>query len=181
VASASAAMSDEALDPYTAPAARHNEGHGRRLTTAFEALESYPVLVESRNRVLRLFESGRPSMSDVVTAVEADLALTVTVVRLANQLDGPMRGRIDSVVAGVEALSIDTVHAIASRARTFDFFERTAVWQGIPERLRLHAIATQRAADRLGREIGYAHRDRLMVTSLLHDIGKLVLVHAYPG
>ena len=78
-------------------------------------------------------------------------------------------------------LSIDTVHAIASRARTFDFFERTAVWQGIPERFRLHAIATQRAADRLAREIGYEDRDRLMVTSLLHDIGKLVLVHAYPG
>ena len=47
--------------------------------------------------------------------------------------------------------------------------------------MRLHAIATQRAADRLGREIGYESRDRLMVTSLLHDIGKLVLVHAYPG
>src|ERR1700679_4073735 len=174
-------MSGGAIDPYAAPAPRHNEGHGRRLTTAFEALESYPVLVESRNRVLRLFESGRPSMSDVVTAVEADLALTVTVVRLANQLDGPMRGRIDSVVAGVEALSIDTVHAIASRARTFDFFERTAVWQGIPERLRLHAIATHRAADRLRREIRYEQRDPLIVTSLLHDIGKLVLVHAYPG
>jgi putative nucleotidyltransferase with HDIG domain len=174
-------MSSSALEPYSAPVQRHNEGHGRRLTTAFEALESYPVLVESRNRVLRLFENSRPSISDVVAAVEADLALTVTVVRLANQIDGPMRGRIDSVVAGVEALSIDTVHAIASRARTFDFFERTAVWQGIPERLRLHAIATQRAADRLGREIGYEHRDRLMVTSLLHDIGKLVLVHAYPG
>src|ERR1700722_5042500 len=174
-------MSSGAVDAFPTPAARHNEGHGRRLTTAFEALESYPVLVESRNRVLRLFESGRPSMSDVVTAVEADLALTVTVVRLAKQLDGPVRGRIYSVVAGVEALSIDTVHAIASRARTFDFFERTAVWQGIPERLRLHALATQRAADRIGREIGYDHRDRLMVTSLLHDIGKLGLVHAYPG
>ena len=73
------------------------------------------------------------------------------------------------------------MHAIASRARTFDFFERTAVWQGIPERFRLHAVATQRAADRLAREIGYEARDRLMVTSLLHDIGKLVLVHAYPG
>ena len=31
------------------------------------------------------------------------------------------------------------------------------------------------------RELGYEARDRLMVTSLLHDIGKLVLVHAYPG
>ena len=71
--------------------------------------------------------------------------------------------------------------AIATRARTFDFFERTAVWQGIPERFRLHAVATQRAADRLAREIGYDARDRLMVTSLLHDIGKLVLIHAYPG
>src|ERR1700759_1945812 len=127
-------MSSGPLDPYAATSPRHNEGHGRRLTTAFEALESYPVLVESRNRVLRLFESGRPSISQVVAAVEADLALTVTVVRRANHLGGPMRGRIDSVVTGVEALSIDPVHAIASRARTFDFFERTAVWQGIPER-----------------------------------------------
>jgi putative nucleotidyltransferase with HDIG domain len=73
------------------------------------------------------------------------------------------------------------VHSIASRARTFDFFERTAVWQGVPERFRLHAVATQQAADRLARELGYEERNRLMVSSLLHDIGKLVLIHAYPG
>jgi putative nucleotidyltransferase with HDIG domain len=169
-------------DPYAPRERRHNEGHGRRLTTAFEALEAYPVLVESRNRILRLFEGGsEPSPADIVAAVEADVALTVTVVRLANQVDGPTRGRVESVVSGVEVLSGRTVHAIASRARTFDFFERTAVWHGIPERFRLHATATQRAADRLAREIGYDHRDRLMVSSLLHDIGKLVLVHAYPG
>jgi putative nucleotidyltransferase with HDIG domain len=168
-------------DPYAARARHHNEGHGRRLTAAFEALEAYPVLVESRNRVLRLFEDGEPSMADVVSAVEADVALSVTVVRLANAIEGPTAGRIDSVVAGVDALSLRTVHAIATRARTFDFFERTAVWQGIPERFRLHAVATQRAADRLGREVNFEDRDRLMVTSLLHDIGKLVLIHAYPG
>jgi putative nucleotidyltransferase with HDIG domain len=168
-------------DPYAARERHHNEGHGRRLTAAFEALEAYPVLVESRNRVLRLFEDGEPSMADVVSAVEADVALSVTVVRLANAIEGPTSARIDSVVAGVDALSLRTVHAIATRARTFDFFERTAVWQGIPERFRLHAVATQRAADRLGREINFEDRDRLMVTSLLHDIGKLVLIHAYPG
>ena len=78
-------------------------------------------------------------------------------------------------------LSPATVLAIASRARTYDFFERTAVWQHIPERFRLHGVATQRAADRIATEIGYEARDRLMVTALLHDLGKLVLVHAYPG
>ena len=168
-------------DPYAARERHHNEGHGRRLTAAFEALEAYPVLVESRNRVLRLFEDGEPATADVVGAVEADVALTVTVLRLANQVDGPHAGKVDSVVTGVEVLSARTVHAIASRARTFDFFERTAVWQGIPERFRLHAVATQRAADRLAREINFEDRDRLLVTSLLHDIGKLVLIHAYPG
>jgi len=168
-------------DPYASRERHHNEGHGRRLTAAFEALEAFPVLVESRNRVMRLFEAGDPPTADVVAAVEADVALAVAVLRLANQIDGRSRGRIENAVTAVEVLSPRTVHSIASRARTFDFFERTAVWQGIPERFRLHAVATQRAADRLAREVCYEARDRLMVTSLLHDIGKLVLVHAYPG
>jgi putative nucleotidyltransferase with HDIG domain len=181
VASRAAAAKSSPTDPYAARARHHNEGHGRRLTAAFEALEAYPVLVESRNRVMHLFESGEPSTADVVAAVEGDVALAITVLRLANQLDGRMRGRVESAVVGVDVLSLRTVHTIASRARTFDFFERSSVWQGIPERFRLHSVATQRAADRIARELGYEARDRLMVTSLLHDIGKLVLVHAYPG
>jgi len=176
-----AAVKSTSADAYSGRERHHNEGHGRRLTAAFEALEAFPMLAESRNRVLRLFETGEPSTADVVAAVEADVALAVTVLRLANRVDGRMRGRVESAVKGVEVLSPRTVHSIASKARTFDFFERTAVWQGVPERFRLHAVATQRAADRIARELGYESRDRLMVTSLLHDIGKLVLVHAYPG
>ena len=174
-------MKTTPTDPYATRERHHNEGHGRRLTAAFEALEVYPVLIESRNRVLRLFQDGEPSTGDVVAAVESDVALAVTVVRLANQVQGSTAGRVDSAVTGVEVLTPRTVYAIAERARTFDFFERSAVWQGIPERFRLHAVATQRAADRLAREINYEARDRLIVSSLLHDIGKLVLVHAYPG
>jgi putative nucleotidyltransferase with HDIG domain len=168
-------------EPFAAVARHHNEGHGRRLTAAFEALEEFPVLAESRNRVMRLFEAGDPATSEVVAAVEADVALAVAVLRLANQVEGRSRGRVESAVAAIEVLSAQTVHSIASRARTFDFFERNAVWQGIPERFRLHAVATQRAAERISREIGYEARDRLMVTALLHDVGKLVLIHAYPG
>ncbi len=69
------AMSAAPTDPYACRDRNHNEGHGRRLTAAFEALEAFPVLAESRNRVLRLFESGEPSSADVVAAVEADVSL----------------------------------------------------------------------------------------------------------
>jgi putative nucleotidyltransferase with HDIG domain len=168
-------------DPYAAREHHHNEGHGRRLTAAFEALEAFPALAASRNQVMRLFDAGEPSPGDVVAAVEGDVALAISVLRLANQVDARTRGRVDSIVKAVQVLSLHGVRTIASRARTFDFFQRNALWKGMPERFRLHAIATQRAADRIGREIGYDGRDRLMVTSLLHDIGKLVLVQAYPG
>jgi putative nucleotidyltransferase with HDIG domain len=160
---------------------RHqNEGHGRRLTQAFEALEGFPALAESRKRLLAVMSKDHVATADVVTAVESDVALVTAVLRMANQAQGT-RGRVDTVVGAVEVLSPQTVQALAARVRTFDFFERASVWDAAPERFRLHALATQHAADRVAAEVGYENRDRLTVTSLLHDIGKLVLMHAYPG
>jgi putative nucleotidyltransferase with HDIG domain len=165
----------------TASGERHqNEGHGRRLTMAFEALEAFPALAESRDRLLSVVSKDHVATADVVAAVESDVALIIAVLRLANHtLEG--RARVDTVVAAVEVLSPQTVQAVANRMRTFDFFERASVWDAAPERFRLHALATQHAADRIATEVGYENRDRLTVTSLLHDVGKLVLLHAYPG
>jgi putative nucleotidyltransferase with HDIG domain len=164
-----------------APGARHqNEGHGRRLTNAFDALEAFPALAESRNRLLAVISEDHVATADVVTAVESDVALIIAVLRVANQAQSP-RVRADTVVAAVELLSPQIMRALAKRVRTFEFFERASGWDAAPERFRLHALATQRAADRVAAEVGYEHRDRLTVTSLLHDIGKLVLLHAYPG
>ena len=160
---------------------RHNEGHGRRLTAAFEALEAYPALAESRNRVLRVVREERSQTGEVVAAVESDVALVVTVLRMANRTASRKKGKISSIPAAVEVLTPDGVEALAARTNTFDFFERTPGWDAAPERFRLHAVAAQSAADRLARELEYEDRDELLCSALLHDIGKLVLMHAYPG
>src|SRR5271165_5633294 len=167
--------------PGASSGERHqNEGHGRRLTLAFEALEAFPALAESRDRLLAVVSKDHVATADVVSAVESDVALIIAVLRLANRVqDG--RVRADTAVAAVELLTPQTVLALANHVRTFDFFERATVWDAAPERFRLHALATQHAADRVATEVGYENRDRLTVTSLLHDIGKLVLLHAYPG
>jgi putative nucleotidyltransferase with HDIG domain len=160
---------------------RHqNEGHGKRLTMAFEALEAFPALAESRNRLLSVIAKDHVATADIVSAVESDVALIIAVLRLANRAQDA-RGRVDTAVSAVELLSPQTVQSLATQVRTFDFFERASVWDAAPERFRLHALATQHAADRVAAEVGYENRDRLTVTSLLHDIGKLVLIHAYPG
>ncbi|HEV2974750.1 MAG TPA: HDOD domain-containing protein [Solirubrobacteraceae bacterium] len=185
----SAAASSAQVPPSTngagaAPVAageRHqNEGHGRRLTMAFEALEAFPALAESRDRLISVVSKDHVATADIVAAVESDVALIIAVLRLANQAHAG-RGRVDTAVSAVELLTAQTVQGLAARVRTFDFFERSSVWEAAPERFRLHALATQHAADRIAAEVGFEHRDRLTATSLLHDIGKLVLLHAYPG
>ncbi len=180
-AARTASAGRRALAPATGAGERHqNEGHGRRLTMAFEALEAFPALAESRNRLLAVIAKDNVATADVVSAVESDVALIIAVLRLANRAQSAA-GKVDTAVAAVDLLSPQTVQAVASRVRTFDFFERASVWDAAPERFRLHALATQHAADRLATEVGYENRDRLTVTSLLHDVGKLVLLHAYPG
>jgi putative nucleotidyltransferase with HDIG domain len=147
---------------------------------AFEALEAFPALAESRDRLLAVASKSHVATADIVTAVESDVALIIAVLRLANQVENGRR-RVETVVSAVELLGAPTVQALGGRVRTFDFFERASVWDAAPERFRLHALATQHAADRVAAEVGFEQRDRLTVTSLLHDIGKLVLLHAYPG
>jgi putative nucleotidyltransferase with HDIG domain len=158
-----------------------SQGHGRRLTEAFEALEAFPALAESRDRLLHVVRAEPHSAGDVVAAIESDVALVIAVLRLANQVEGKTRGKVQSIVEAVEVLSPDAVHGLASSARTFDFFDRSGLWEAAPERFRLHGVATQRAAELLASMVDYPDRDRLMVTALLHDIGKLVLLRAYPG
>src|ERR671932_767492 len=85
--------------PYSVVGRSRNEGHGKRLTAAFEALEVFPALAESRNRLLSLVAEERISIGDMVRAIESDVALVIAVLRLANGVDSPRRGQVDSVVA----------------------------------------------------------------------------------
>jgi HD-like signal output (HDOD) protein/DNA-binding CsgD family transcriptional regulator len=160
---------------------RHlSHGPGTRVSHAFNALDTFPALAESRSRLLSATADGNIVTADVISAIESDVALSIAVLRLANTREHGC-GRIETAVSAIGLLRPRTIQALASRVHTFDFFERVGVWDTAPERFRLHALATQRAADRIATEVDYKHRDRLAITSLLHDIGKLVLIHAYPG
>ncbi len=167
--------------PATVAAQRHhNETHGSRLTRAFEALDAFPALEESRARLLSATAKDHVVTDEVVSAIESDVAFVIAVLRRANAGQSG-RGLIDTVPGAVEALSPEALRELAENAVTFEFFEHATGWDFAPERFRLHAVATQRVADRIACAVGYKHRDRLAVTSLLHDVGKLVLANAYPG
>ena len=99
--SAPVAAGSSGPSPYAAVGRSRNEGHGTRLTADFEALEVFPALAESRNRLLALVAEERPSIGDMVRAIESDVALVIAIMRLANGCDSPRRGQVDSIVGAV--------------------------------------------------------------------------------
>ena len=117
-----------------------------------------------------------------MAAVESDVALVITVLRIANRTAQRKKGKIASIPEAVEVLTPDGRRGARRRAPPPSTSSSARPgWDLMPERFRLHAVATQAAADRLARELDYEDRDELLCSALLHDIGKLVLVHAYPG
>jgi putative nucleotidyltransferase with HDIG domain len=153
---------------------------GSRLAEAFEAVERFPVLLESRERVMRAATAETARVSELVEVVEADVALTISVLRFANR-SGIAAGGVATVPEAVDVLKPSGILAIAGTAPVYDFFESNGGWELKPEQFRIHALATQRAADEIGRAVGWAERDELAVAALLHDVGRLVISRLHPG
>jgi len=152
---------------------------GARLAAAFEAVEKFPVLIESRTRVMRAATAETARIGELVETVESDVGLAIAVLRFANRSVGA--GGIASVPAAIEVLKPSGVLAIAGTAPVYDFFEPNGGREMRPERFRVHALATQQAADEIGRAVGWEDRDELAVASLLHDVGRLVISNLHPG
>jgi putative nucleotidyltransferase with HDIG domain len=153
---------------------------GARLAAAFEAVEKFPVLLESRARVMRAATAETARVSELVEAVESDVGLAISVLRFANHSVGS-GGGIGGVPGAIDVLKPSGVLAIAGTAPVFDFFETNGGREMRPERFRVHALAAQQAADQIGRAVGCEDRDELAVAALLHDIGRLVICNLHPG
>jgi putative nucleotidyltransferase with HDIG domain len=177
----------ETTKPHTngkVKVAAHRKGEGKpapgaRLAAAFEAVEKFPVLMETRARVMQAATAETSRLGDLVETVEADVGLSISVLRFANRSGGA--GSVGTIPEAIEVLKPSGVLAIAGTAPVFDFFETNGGREMRPERFRVHALATQQAADQIGRTIGWEDRDELAVASLLHDVGRLVIANLHPG
>ncbi len=167
-------------NPAKAANGRGAPAPGSRLAEAFEAVERFPVLIESRERVIAAATADNPRIGEIVEAVEADVSLSISVLRFANR-SGLVAGGVAGIPDAVDVLKPSGVLAIAGTAPSFDFFESNGGWELKPERFRVHALATQRAGDEIGRAVGWVERDELAVAALLHDVGRLVISRLHPG
>lgn len=129
------------------------------------------VLAQSRDRLLDTLAIG-PRQAEVVTALEADPALLLELLRRANR-DDEVAGTIGSARRAVDALGYDAVRELAARVPTVDPLR--LVYDDARRALafRAHALGVHAAARRIAAELGAEKDEELAAAALLHDVGKL--------
>src|SRR4051794_22080416 len=142
---------------------------GSRLAEAFEAVERFPVLIESRERVIAAATAETARVGELVEGAGAAAALAISVLRFPTR-GGMTAGGVAGVPDAVDVLKPSGVLAIAGTAPSFDFFESNGGWELKPERFRVHAPAPPRAADQIGRAGGWGGRGGLAAAGLPPDI-----------
>lgn len=154
-------------------------GHGQRLLDAIAALERFPALAYSRDRLLEVLGREKVSAHETVEVIETDPALAIGALRLANRDRIPGAREICDIPGAVAKVAPGAVSALARDVPVFDFFGQAGAWSTAAQHFRVHAVATLRVAERLIRDGLADEPDQLRVAALLHDVGKLVVLHAY--
>jgi putative nucleotidyltransferase with HDIG domain len=147
------------------------------LKSTISEFDVVPVLAPAYERLLAAIASDQATGAELVVAIESDIGLTVAVLRSAQALVG--RKQITNVPDAVAALGRNGIDGAIRSLPRAEFPWRTSELEVLMHGFLVHAQAVARAADRLAQELDLSVRDDLLVASLLHDIGKLVMGRAY--
>ncbi|MCK4411929.1 MAG: HDOD domain-containing protein [Candidatus Eisenbacteria sp.] len=181
--------------PGPAPAGRAEEGGaekppsrprpqvGRRLSSViWRTVRRGEGLPELPDEVLALYPRLASVRGELVTKdlVALDVALSATVLRMANSVTYGGSVAIGGLAAalqrvGQRELAAHLRDTRATRART------SAETQAFIRRaFQEHSLQVGCVAEEVARHLGHPHPDAVFSAGLLHDVGKLFLVHRFP-
>jgi len=150
----------------------------RDLRTALVQFDVVPAFAPACEQALAAPDAPGPDgRSVLVKAIEADIGLTVAILRRAQSRGGP--AGITNVVDAVTILTRDEIDGTIAKLPRASFPWHTG-FDALLLRSRLHAQTVARGIERLAHMTKPFDVEDLVVAALLHDIGKLVLARARP-
>ena len=149
------------------------------LAQAMEDLDPLPAFAPGCDRLIAALDTAGTTGGELVATIESDTGLTVAILRRAGSVAG--RRRITNVADAVALLSLPEIEETVHGLPRTEFPWRVSQLEVRMHRIRVHAQAVARAADRIVNEVQPALRDDVLTVALLHDIGELLLARALPG
>ena len=135
------------------------------------ALPSLPFVV---GQVMQSMREPLANATHVAHLLQHDQALTARLLRLANSAFYAPVEPVRSVDHAVVLVGFSTVNAVLVKASLFEAYDMEYA-----KPLWLHALGTACAARAVARKAGMGQLDEAFIMGLLHDIGKVALMHEY--
>lgn len=152
--------------------------HSGSIRTFLKGASKLPVLPQVTVRLLKALDSPSGSARDIARIVEAEPALSVRLLKLANSSFYGHRGTIATIDKAVAILGSKTIRSLALVVWTHAMSaqQRTSEEMSLLAPLLAHGLATGIAARMLVERINLALSEDAFMAGLLHDIGRVALV-----
>lgn len=148
-----------------------------------DASGNLPVLPEVLLNLLTACEEEDSSLLDISDIISKDPALSLRVLQLVNSAYYGFRHDFSGIEQAVVYLGANTIKNLALTTSVHQVFEGKVATDSAgfdPGSFWYHSLMTATLAKRLAVETGKVDGEEAYLAGLLHDIGKLLLISAFP-
>jgi putative nucleotidyltransferase with HDIG domain len=146
----------------------------QELRQQIEVLDSLPAIPPIVKKLLRTIDSPTLSLTEMGGMIAKDQALTAKLLKIVNSPIYGFPGRISSVSQSLILLGLNVMKGLLFGVSVFEVMEQAmmGLWE--------HSIATAVTAKALASKKGLSEPEEVMISALLHDIGKVALKVKFP-
>lgn len=152
-----------------------------RLTHKLHGLTSLPTLPDVYLRLTELLDQPESDVRMIIGLIREDAILTMQILKMVNSAFIGLVREITSIDEAVQYLGLNTLRSLVLARQIYGWSPRYAGNDELLRELRLHSIRVARLTEGLVSDCeDNAVRAYASFSGLLHDIGKLVLIHCLP-
>ena len=148
------------------------------LKALVQKITDLPTLPAMMATITRLMQDPRTSAEELGRAIATDPALVSKVLKLVNSAFYGFPGRISTITQAIVILGFSTIRNVVLTTSVLKAFGRNAPTAGFNAAdFWEHSMLTGAIAKALALEKGLPFTEETFIAGLLHDMGRMVLIH----
>jgi putative nucleotidyltransferase with HDIG domain len=150
----------------------------RHVLDRLEALPTIPLVAQ---QVGELVNDPRSDANKIVAALRGDQSLTAKILKLVNSPYYGIPGGVSDIGRAISVIGFNTLHQLVLTVSVFEALRGPRGGAALdPRELWKHALGCGLVSELVARRINYPQPDTCFTAGLLHDVGKVALLHAAP-
>lgn len=148
----------------------------RRVLDKIEALPTIPLVAQ---QVGDLVNDPRSDATKIATVLKGDQSLTAKILKLVNSPYYAIPGGVSDIGRAISVIGFNTLHQLVLTVSVFEVLKGPRGDSMLdPKDLWKHALGCGLVSEILAKRINYPQPDTCFTAGLLHDVGKVALLHA---